>query len=332
MKKQFTNIIIVKGAAKFTLALLLTTLLSGFAVAKEPLLIIRRDGKIFEEAKDGIQSELSGHFIITDFITTDAVTTDDISEIMSVAKPKIVVLMDNNSIRMYKEYMAALPPSEPRIPSLSMMGVLIDKAIQGMDASVGISYEVPIVTSAVNLRAALKINIRNIAVVHREFMSEFIERNEAFCKREGIGIISYPINDRARNFESELKKALRAISQEEAIDVIWIPNDNALVNASTITNVWIPFQRKSKTAVIVGVSALVNPDLNFGTFAVLPDNISLGAQAAEFILEIMDNDWDVDAGFTQPPISVYQAINYRQSKELFNVEKSSLGEIDQILE
>ncbi|RLC00051.1 MAG: hypothetical protein DRI57_32795 [Deltaproteobacteria bacterium] len=116
------------------------------------------------------------------------------------------------------------------------------------------------------------------------------------------------------------------------MDVLWVPNDNKIVNAELLRSVWIPFARKFQKPIIVGVEVLVSPGFQFGTFGVIPDHINLGAQAAGTVFDVRKNGWQVGGRKLEPPHSVYKIINYGQAVRLFKVDKDKLlNVVDKIL-
>lgn len=313
-------------------AVLMALLFATLTFAKSNLLVIRTDGKNFEEAQSGLSYELEYDFTISELIIDKASTPDMISAKMKSVSPDIVVLMNNRSVSLYKKYQKSLPEGSKMVPSVSLMGILIDDVIDEIKNSYGIEYEIPIVTSTVNLRTVLgNDNVKTVGIVHRSNLGTFIEENRKYCRSEGIELQTIEIeNDK---IEGDLKKSLSKLVKEHNVDVIWVPVDNKLVNKKLLMNVWIPFQKKNRMPIIVGVGTLVNPQFHFGTFAVLPDHVALGSQAASVIYDIMDNNWEVEqTGEAQPPLSVYTILNYPDSKEFFGLKKEELVGVDKIIE
>jgi len=134
-------------------------------------------------------------------------------------------------------------------------------------------------------------------------MNKFIKENISFCNNEDFEIANIEIK-RTQEIEKRLKTALRILIKKEKVDAIWVANDNRLVNGKFIAKIWRPICSKYKIPIVVGASSLVQPNLNFGTFAVIPDHKALGSQAAEMIFELQENDWKVEQKKIVPPLSV----------------------------
>ena len=189
------------------------------ADTKSPLLIIRIKGNNFEESARGLTLELENNFSISEMIITKSSMPSDIEKKINAISPKIIVLMDNMSIALYKKYRSSIGNSKSPIPTVSAMSAFVDLAIQGLENANGIYYEVPIMTSVVSLRSVLNVPLEKIGVVHREFIHEFITSSKEFCKKEGIELISYEIqkNDNLKKKLEESLKKLLAFFEEKTL-------------------------------------------------------------------------------------------------------------------
>ncbi len=295
--------------------------------AKEPILIIRAEEKAFEDSEKGLSDEIEGELSIRTMVIKEDTTEKSIETKIKTVSPKIVVLMDNKSISLYKKYQSGRT-GPPYIPSVSIMGLFMDSAIKGLKNATGIYYEIPVVTSIINLRNVLDVPLEKVGIIHREFMKNFIIRNREYCLKEDVDLISYEIS--RKNYKSGLKKGLTFLTKKKKVDAIWVVTDSKLITSDMLQSVWFPFAKKFKKPIIVGVEMLANPKFNFGTFAVVPDHTSLGMQAAEIVLDAMENDWSVEKRAIAPPRSVYQIINLEQAKRLFKVKDDKLKDVDKI--
>ena len=72
---------------------------------------------------------------------------------------------------------------------------------------------------------------------------------------------------------------------------------------------------------------------SFGTFAVLPDQIALGSQAANLLFDIADNGWVLpEDAVIQPPLSTTTTVDLVQAKERFELRADALQKVDRVLE
>jgi hypothetical protein len=131
---------------------------------------------------------------------------------------------------------------------------------------------------------------------------------------------------------SEIKRAIRRLKQRA--DVIWVLNDDHLLTPGLITEAWLPgLDERPWLPTIVGAASLVSPQHSFGTFAVLPDHLALGAQAAGLLLDIAAEGWRLDAGTSvQLPLSTTTTIDLVQVRERFALQEDALQQVDRILE
>jgi hypothetical protein len=79
------------------------------------------------------------------------------------------------------------------------------------------------------------------------------------------------------------------------------------------------------------VETLVNPALQFGTYAVLPDPQALGEQAAHLLSQLMDNNWQFSETKVFPPISVYSVLNMEKAGRITDEKKMNLEEVTKVL-
>ncbi len=308
--------------------ILAASVLIDISEGGEVVSIFRREGKVFEEACKSLIEELGNDFVIRQHIICKESSEDEFIKLIDSDNPKLVILMDNVAINLFKKYQSNT--KSHRIPSLSIMGVMIKQSIAGMKNCCGISYEIPIVTSVVSLRSILGRSTKKVGVIHRNFMNESIEMDKIYCKKEGIEILNISLPDKADSYEKSIMESLKRLILQ-GIDVLWVPNDNLLLQTEIIKRVWNNFVPQYKIPVIVGIEVLVSPRLNFGTFAVVPDHISLGSQAAAMVYDIRNNNWICEEKRVDPPISVNKTINYHQAKKIFNISEEKLKSIDKIL-
>lgn len=320
--------LIHKGPAIFAVVFcIFFQVFTGTALA-EGLLVIRVEGRDFERAVEGVRGEVEDEFPIFEMIIDKSTGQNKIVRKIEETSPKAVILMDNVAISKFKKFQSE---SGSSVPTVSLMASFMDLAIGDMDNATGIFYEVPVVTSVVYLRSVLrKPPLRKIGVVHRRFMEPSVEMNRKYCEKEKIKLISHSVPNKG-NFKSEIEKGLSNLDEEHDIDALWIPNDSRLITAKLLKSVWMPFAKRFKKPVFVGVEILVQPKFEFGTFAVIPDPLELGAQAAEMVFEIMDAGWEVEENGAVPPRSVYKIINFEQADRLFDVDDEKLASINKIL-
>lgn len=304
---------------------------TGQLFAQYKLLILRNSGKAFEEVVKGIVDDLGDDIIVEDKVLDREVSMNKFADLITDCHPNVLVLMDNYSINLYREYLENQSDSVEIIPSVSLMAVYLDKVIKGLKNATGIQYEVPAVISGVNLRAISKSPIEKIGVVYRKLMEDFYYENKQFCQTENIELVGVQLSNSRRGKATEVQDALKQLFEHEQIDALWVINDNILLDIETIQDVWIPMIEKYEKPVIVGVELLVDSKLNFGTFAVLPDHYALGMQAAGMVFDLLENNRNLSGQSIEQPYSVIKILNLKQAKKVIDIDKNRLNSIDKIL-
>lgn len=310
------------------LAVVLLSLASA-TLAQHKVLVVRPEGPNFEEARKGIVETLGEGWVFQDQVVGKDFSATSLAEVWKASGPKAVVLMDNRSVALYREARGLV--GDTLTPAVALMGVRIDLAIAGLGNAVGINYEIPAVTSMVNLRSVVNGPIKRVGVVYRASWVDFFQKQSEFCAPESVLLVGRTVPDDG-DPSSALRKALDELVKDEKVDALWILNDNLFLTPKIIQGIWMPAVKKARKFTIVGVEPLVNPSLDFGTFAVLPDHYALGSQAGGILQEIQEMEWKVEDPRSDQPLSVVKILNAKQAKSRGGVKADKLGEIDKVLE
>lgn len=312
--------------------LLLIFMFSSYA--KEQLIVFRSSGVDFEEAVKGLSFELEYDFEIHDIVLPKDADENSIKASMDKIKPAVVVLMNNVPIKHYAAYQKSLGSVDKHVPTVSLMAILVEKAISELQNANAISFEIPVVTSAVSVRSTYgSDNIKKIGIVYRSVHDEFVAKNVEFCKNENIELVLHKVEDgSASKMVAATKKGLKKLIKKDKVSALWVPVDNGLL-VPTLQKAWFPMVNSTKIPVIVGTKNLVKPAMSFGNYAVLPDYVALGSQAASIVYDIMDNDWAVyENGQAQPPLSVKTYLYYPDAKANYGLKKDEIMTVDEFLE
>jgi hypothetical protein len=243
--------------------------------------------------------------------------------------PAGLVLMNNPTVGAYK-VLQRRSPGTRFPPAIIVMTSFLEVSATELREATGISYEVPLITAMTNLRRLVVLPHDRVGVVSRAPLRGFIQRQIELCAREKIAVTFQEVSQHPN--PSELKRAIRLLKQN--VDVIWILNDDKLLTPWLISEGWIPgLDERPWLPSIVGAASLVSARINFGTFAVLPDHVALGAQAASMLLDIADNDWRMDGSDSiQLPLSTTTTIDLVQTRERFAMQRDALSLVDRILQ
>jgi hypothetical protein len=305
------------------------------AVAEERpdrVLVLRAEGAKFEEALGGLSGELEGELELEARLLAPGTAAPEIDSVLKARRPRAVVLMDNQAIRLYAAVQAAWKDTSPFPPAIALMAVRVDKAMAGMKRVTGISFEVPGVTTMVNLRSLLKDPVRRVGVIHRGAMEDFVKAQAAWCASERIELVTYRIPDGSPDVAKAVRTGVRRLWRKEDVDALWVLNDNFHLTPEIIREGWLPALERFEKPVVVGVENFVSPAAKFGTYAVLPDPYGLGAQAAGLLLRLQEDGWEADdAPALRQPLAITKLLNLRLARKYSRIHEDRVLEIDRVV-
>lgn len=297
-----------------------------------PLVFVAMPGSAaFQSARLSLVGELQKDFDIVTFVVDRRSTTArDLGRRIDETQPRCVVLMDNPTIELFREYEKGRGPGQPALPVVMMMASFVEELRDTLANATGIAYEVPGVTAFVNLRAILTRPVSRVGVLHRTGFNRFVERQKKLAAREQIDLVAVELG---RDPKADDIAAALAALRKQAVDTLWLLNDNLLLgDAKFRQRAWLPELENAKLPVIVGAAPLVSATAPFGTFAVLPDHEALGTQAANLIFDLAENEWQARAHDVELPVSTSTILDARQAAERFGLRPDALNRVDRVLE
>jgi putative ABC transport system substrate-binding protein len=284
----------------------------------------------FQETRKALVGEASGTFNVTTFVVTSETRAADFRAALDAAAPACVVLMNNGTVRMYRDYQRERPGAKFP-PAVIVMTSFLEDIRREIKRATGIAYEVPGVTAFVSLRALVHAPLARVGVIHSPYARAFVGRQRALAIKEQIELISIELGGVAPNAR-ELEGAIAALKRYHHIDALWVLNDNRLLkDGRFLREAWMPALKTLGVPVVVGAAPLLNPSSPFGTFAVLPDHAALGAQAANLIFDLADNQWRVEDRAIELPLSTVKVLDVRSARE-FGLREGALDHVDRPLE
>ena len=293
-------------------------------------LILTAKGEVFNKVVAGLTDDLEEDLNFVKLEISKATTATDVSRQIDEHNPKLIVLVENSAIKIYGEYQKA-NPKKAFPPAVAVAALFVDRFIAKLKNATGIRYEIPAVTSIVNMRQVLSKKVKRVGVVHREWMSGLIAQNAKYCEAEGIELVPIKLPNKDSKMTKKLASGLKSLVKKD-VDAIWVLNDNALLNGRTIGGAWLPVMGKAKLPVIVGVKTMLTTKYNFGSFAIVPDHYALGVQAASMIGEIMEEDWDISDRDIEQPISVKKVVNVSVlDNKKVSYRAEGLGNMDEVI-
>lgn len=292
------------------------------------ILVCMPETRQTSEVWRGLSDELSREFELIALRIGGEDASATIARGIDRYRPAGLVLMNNPTVDGYRRVQASAQQTTFP-PSVIVMSSFLEGKPARLRAATGISYEVPLITVVTNLRKLIATPIDRIGVVHRPSLSGFVRRQAALAHREQTAVVREEVSQTPN--ASEIKRALRRLKQR--CDAIWVLNDDRLLTPRLLADGWLHgLNEPPWVPTIVGAASLVSPSQSFGTFAVLPDHTALGTQAANLVLDIADNDWQLPSASAQLPLSTTTTVDLTQAKERFVLRPSALAQVDKVLE
>lgn len=314
--------------ALFTLGLSLSTI-SFSAQAQDLILTLRPDSTQFQQVSQGLKEALANEMDLVDMVVGPDQNNVLIFDWITLHKPNAVVLMDNFGVNTYLAYQQQ-NPSKQLPPSIIVSTLSADRMLPNLFNTSAILYEVPAVTSLVDLRKMM-VNqpVKRVGTIYRsEFRKAFLTQQN-FCKLEQIELFGIEVPDNASH--RELKNALKQLKKSSP-DAIWMMNDPALLTKPLLTRAWIPQLKNHKQPIVVGIKTLIESKFSLGDYAIYPDHYELGLQVGDKLFDLQDNNWRFENTAPIQPISIRKEINvYRLKKKGIAYQPSFLSEFERII-
>lgn len=295
-------------------------------------LVLHSSAQEFDEIMTGMKDDLEGDISFHAFEISRKTPLKMLEKKIEHLKPHIFIIIGNRPTNLY----TSLQKQHPDMlfpPAIILATLYVDKLIQGrINNAIGISHEIPAVTSMTTLRPLLHGDIQRVGVLHGDWMKDTINENKRLLEREGIHLISFSIPNDTLRLEKKIKQGIKFL-QKQNIDVLWVVNDNTLLKKSAFHKAWRPAISKINIPVAVGTQTLLEPKLQFGTYATVPNYYALGVQTASLILDMRDNNWEAyEPGYIEPIISIKTIVNIQSLEEKrIQYNKKSLLLFDKIV-
>jgi putative ABC transport system substrate-binding protein len=290
------------------------------------VLVLSPEAEATRSAIDALRSELKRDFdVYVRTVEPNETKVNDLEGLMTTIRPRVVVLIDNPTVGLYRNWVqGAQKPLPAAVILMASFAAELQKAVPN---SVAIPHEVPWVNAFATARAVFEQPLDKVGVVHRKRFSDYVRREAELVKVEGFELIAEVVPDEPT--ADELTRALDKL-QSDGAQALWVLNDNALLSPDLTRECWLPFSRRFGAPILVGVPSLVSAPGSFGTFAVIPDPESLGVQAADLIYELRSQDYVVGVG-VQFPLSAQVFVNHERGKRV-GLGESHLDRVDVLVE
>jgi hypothetical protein len=294
----------------------------------QAVLVLMPNTQQAESVWEGLNGDLASEFDVVTVRVERDTPVGAVAAAIQRVKPTCLVLMNNPTVRLYHQYQHDQPRGSVFPPAVIVMTSFLEQTYRDVQNATGIAYEVPGVIQFVKLRSIVSRPVKRVGVVYRAPFASFLARQQQLARAEQVELVGEEVSrDPGR---SEVSAALGRLFEKDRVDTLWVLNDNALLSPALLSSVWIPAVNENHVPVIVGVQSLVSKDYPVGSFAMLPDHVALGVQAANLVFDLSDHGWKVGDRPIQLPISIRTTVQLRQVRD-FGLREGGLDGVDQVV-
>jgi hypothetical protein len=302
----------------------------------ERLLAIMPSGESFRQAWSGMKSDLGSRYEWKTLDPDAKNAEDSLVRLCAAYAPRALVLMDSRAVALAKR-LQARDSAFAALPKFVLMTLKADDAAKGLRNAVGIRFEVPAYAVFTQLRALSSRDFTRIGVFYRRYFTAFVDESRRLLAREKLELIGKCIDCDGNGAPSEdeivkrLGKGLEAF-KEAGVEVVWMLPDNALVNPATLGRFWVPRFRRGKTPLVVPLANLASKQAGLGLFSAYPDYPQLGIQAAQQVVQVLEEEVPPEAVGFESLISVQTTLNLGVAERLgWEVRKELLGRVGDLV-
>ncbi len=294
----------------------------------ETILVFRPSSRAFELAHDGLVATLDGSIVIEKFLVDQDTTVADMAGAIARVHPRMIVLMNNESVNLFRRWQSQLPGDSSVPPSIILMTLYAGEAIRGLENSAGITYEVPGISSLHYLRSLVNGPLQRVGVLYSSPLADYFDHQKRFCEKEKIELIGVQLPS-DKLVPRDIRKALRWLLRDREIDALWVFNDSLLLSEKNLTRGWQPILLKCNKPILVGVENLIE----VGHLGVFPDHYRMGEQAAFMVLDAWEDGWQLTGEPVRAPIGVVKTVNLSRVKPAeIRLNAEVLDEMDRIIQ
>lgn len=319
------------------LAMVVLVLQTSIAVAaSEKILFVRKSGKGFDDVYKSMQADLSSRYQTSEMLITRTTKDEEFKNKVETEKPGMVVLMDNQAIRMALTYNEAQTVESKKVKGVALMGLNIRAILKGNKHISGISYEIPAYTLVTQFRYVVQKPIKEVVVFYRKSVfSDTVMTAEKQLEAEGIKLHAVDVEAKGKSLSevgSYLENNVKSYcSQAEKYDVVWILLDSFVLNQDFFQDIWLPAARESKIPFVAGAAELASKEINFAVFAMTPQLPDLASQAVQQVDLILGEHVSPGDLGVEDLIAVNKVININRAKELsLKLKEQNLKEVIRI--
>jgi hypothetical protein len=286
--------------AFFRLLLAVVLFAEVLPAAEGHLLLVRPDQADFAVAAKAMMAELGERHPIETLIAHGQEGPDP--EALTRAldrRPRVIVAFDNRAIAAVRQ---ARGPQGP--PVVAAMGLNLAQELDPTAGLCGVSFDVAPFTLVTRFQAITHSRIRSVLLPCR---------GHAFADQVARDVTAE--GDDPQRIAWVLERHLATWVAEEGIDAVVVPSDSVLVNRRTLP-LWMKVGRRSSRPFLTGIEALAASNLAFCVFAAAPDPQGVGSQAAQLVLQLIEDPRAAQRLGIEPPIQIRTRWDPAQAERL----------------
>jgi hypothetical protein len=302
----------------------------------ERLLAIMPSGESFRQALSGMKSDLGNRYVWKTFDPDAKNAEDSLARLCSAYAPRALVLMDTRAVALARR-MQTRDSALDAMPKFVLMTLKAEDVAKGLRNAVGIRFEVPAYAVFTQLRSLSGQDFTRIGVFYRRYFSSFVEDSRRLLAREKFELIGKCVDCDGGGSPSEdeivkgLGKGMDAF-KEAGVQVVWMLPDNALVNPATLGRFWVPRIRRGKVPLVVPLANLASKQADLGLYSAYPDYSQLGVQAAQQVVQVLEEQVPPATLGFEPLISVQTTLNLGVAERLhWEIRKELLGRVGELV-
>ncbi len=322
---------------KMPITIVLTGILTIVLLGAKPfaatrLLAIMPNAEPFQQALEGLQSDLGDNYEVRRFNADLPKAADSLRQIISTFDPKGLVLMDSKAIGLVKEVQKESVQYQ-LLPKFVLMTLKVEDAIHDLKNAAGIKFEVPAYTIFTNLHIVSKKDFNKVGVFYRESFTGFFEESKKFLAKEKINLVGECLDCGLNGkitpvaINGGLRTGMVRLASQK-VDVIWMLADNVLVNDGTLKGFWLTQFKNYGLPLVVPLPNLASLDLNLGMFGVWPDYRQLGMQAAQQVIQVFESGETTGSLGLETLVGVQMVLNLEMAKRVkWEINEEKLNRI-----
>ncbi|MFZ4404729.1 MAG: hypothetical protein ACOYOK_11560 [Pseudobdellovibrionaceae bacterium] len=258
-------------------------------LAKEKLLIISKEQEDFNKLTESLTKELGSGYESKVVKIDKGATLEVIEKNVTEFSPKLIVLMDNQSVTLAQEYYKKNPKS--KIRSIALMGLNFKKLLKNNANICGIAYEVSAFSLLTQFRNAKSDKkLKSVLVFYRGSQyEETIKEAIELSKPEKIELTGIDVDKKGVVFDYLKTEGLKEV-QSGKYEAVYVLLDSVLLEKNIFMEFWLPLAKDSKIPILIGTEKFVNPNFNFAVFGLSPNLKELASQAAQMIESLANGE------------------------------------------